>query len=50
MSKLHETRLRLHKEVEVPVALRRFGDGWNPVLLGYVPQFKDPFQREESGK
>ncbi|HXJ57908.1 MAG TPA: sterol desaturase family protein [Verrucomicrobiae bacterium] len=36
MSKLHQVRLRVRGELEVPAALRRFGSGWISGVLGLV--------------
>lgn len=36
MSKLHEARMELRRELEAPAALRRFGSGWISGVLGLV--------------
>ncbi|MBW8863916.1 MAG: sterol desaturase family protein [Verrucomicrobia bacterium] len=36
MSKLHNARLKVRAELEVPAALRRFGSGWISGVLGVV--------------
>ena len=36
MSKLHEVRMKVRGELEVPPALRRFGSGWISGVLGLV--------------
>src|ERR1051326_5367470 len=36
MSKLHDARLELRRELEAPPALRRFGSGWISGVLGLV--------------
>ncbi len=36
MSKLHDARLKVRAELEVPSALRRFGSGWISGVLGVV--------------
>ena len=36
MSKLHEVRMKVRAELEVPPALRRFGSGWISGVLGLI--------------
>jgi sterol desaturase/sphingolipid hydroxylase (fatty acid hydroxylase superfamily) len=36
MATIHDARLRLRKEIEAPLALRKFGSGWISGVLGFV--------------
>lgn len=36
MSKLHDVRMKVRRELEAPAALRRFGSGWTSGVLGLV--------------
>ncbi len=36
MSKLHDVRMKVRRELEAPPALRRFGSGWISGVLGIV--------------